>query len=242
MSRRLAFLLAVFVADWLAFLPVRLGYAPIHTSLGRLLMISGSSVVVCVAAVVLARRRDLFTAADLGLTPTETQRARAIVGGRFALVLLGLFVGAALLHMLPPVNYSLWNRLSYPEFVDELRRHEWRDSFARSVPPVDAADAAIVFVHGVILSPLTEEIPYRALFMPTVLPYLGRHGAALASGVVFFGLHVLVYGLTPAADYFLAGVAYAYFFGWFGLAGAVAVHAGGNFGLLLLALYVEFWA
>lgn len=239
MSRRAALLLAVFVADWLAFLPARLGYAHPHTSLARLFVLVGPSIVVCVVAVAVALRARIFSRAELGLEPTEFQRERGLVGKRGYLALLGVFIAGALTHMFPPVNFSLLNGFSHAEFLELLRQNEWRSNFARCVPPVDFGDVALVFLHGVILAPLTEEIPYRALFVPTVLPYLGRVGTAIAAGLVFLGLHVLVYGRSLHGSYFLVGAALVFIFLWFGLRGALLFHGGCNFGLLVLALYVE---
>ncbi len=51
-------------------------------------------------------------------------------------MLFGLVVAGALTHMLPPVNYSLVNGLSYAEFIDLVRSNEWRATFARSLPPI----------------------------------------------------------------------------------------------------------
>lgn len=242
MSKRAALLALVLVTDWLCFLPIRLGYAPQHTSVGRVAMISGSSLVLCAVALAVALGRGLYTRAELGLEATDFMKRRGLVGWRYILLLAAIFIATAVIHMLPPINYSIAQGLSYAEFVDELRRHEWRSAFARSEQPIDAKDVVLVFLHSVVFAPVTEEIPYRALFVPVVLPRLGRHLTALASGLVFFGLHTLVYGLTPAPDYFISGLAFAYVFMYAGLAGSILCHAGGNFGLWLLAMFVEFWA
>lgn len=178
----------------------------------------------------------------LGLEATDFMTRRHLVGWRFALVLAAIFLVAALVYMAPPINYSIAHGFSYGEFVEELRRHEWRATFARSVPPVDPLEVVLVFLHSVVFAPLTEEIPYRALFVPVVSPALGRHWTAIASGLVFLALHTFVYGLTPDPSYFLGGLASAYAFLCFGLAGAVVCHAGGNFGIWMLAMFVEFWA
>jgi membrane protease YdiL (CAAX protease family) len=240
MLRRAALLLAVLAFDWLAFMPIRLGYAPPHTSLGRLLFIYGPTVLLCAVSVAVALRRGVHTRADLGLETTEYQRRHRIIGWRYALALLGLFLAGALTHMLPPVNYSLVHGLSYAEFIELVRGNEWRACFARSLPPVDGGDIALVFAQGVVLAPLVEETVYRALFVPTVFGTLGRFGTAAAAGVLFHGVHVVIYGMPAHPSYFLVGAALAYVFYWFGLRGALAAHAGCNFGLLLLALLVEF--
>ena len=242
MSKRAALLASVFFVDWLCFVPIRLGYAPKYTSVGRVAMISGPSLVLCAVALVVALGRGLYSRAELGLEANDFLKRRGLVGWRFALLIAAIFIVTAIIYIFPPINYSITHGLSYTEFVDELRRHEWRSIFARSEQPIDAKDVVLVFLHSVVFAPLTEEIPYRALFIPVVLPKLGRHLTALASGVVFLGLHTLVYGLTPAPDYFLMGVAFAYVFMYAGLAGSIACHAGGNCGRWLLAMFVEFWA
>ena len=241
MPRRWALLLAVFIADWLAFMPARLGYAPSQTTIGRVLLLSGPALLVSAIGITVARQRGIFSRAELGLGVTEFQRRRGLVGLRGALTLLGLFVLGALSHMLPSMNYSFANGLNYSEFIELVRGNEWRWSFARSPAPVDIGDVALVFTKGVILAPLVEEIPYRALFVPTVLPHLGRVGAAVASGLVFFGVHVLVYGVPMHPSYFLVGAALAAIFLGFGLLGALIFHAGCNFGILGLALVVEYF-
>lgn len=242
MSKRAALLASVLVVDCLCFLPIRLGYAPRYTSIGRVAMISGPSLVLCAVALAVALGRGLYTRAELGLEATEFMKRRGLVGWRYAVLLTAIFIVAALIHMFPPINYSIVHGFSYAEFVDELRRHEWRSTFARSEQPVDPVEVVLVFLHSVVFAPLTEEIPYRALFVPAVLPRLGRHLTALASGLVFLGLHTVVYGLTPDPSYFLGGLAFAYVFMYAGLAGAIVCHAGGNFGIWLLAMFVEFWA
>lgn len=75
------------------------------------------------------------------------------------------------------------------------------------------------------------------------VPERGRRAEiGLASGLVFLGLHAVVYGLTPDPSYFLGGLAFAYVFMYVGLAGAIVCNAGGNFGIWHLAMFVEFWA
>lgn len=92
----------------------------------------------------------------------------------------------------------------------------------------------VAFVKGVILPPIVEEVPYRALFLAVVLSRLSRHGAALASGAVFFIVHWLAYGAQPHPAFFLSGWVYAWAFMWLGLPGALVAHAGEDFGVYLL--------
>lgn len=243
MYRRVAFFLTVLAAEVLCLLGLRYGrLTPSELGLARIATLYLPGLVILVLAFVWVRRTGLFTAAELGLRPTDWMRQRGVLGWRYALLLFLSFIVTAILHAVPPINYSLLNGLSYAEFVGEVRSHEWREVFARAKAPIGASEVALTWTKMCFLAPLSEEALYRAFFMPAVLPRLNLHVAAILSGAVFHAVHVYVYGYSPAPDYFLGGWAFAYVFMYLGLAGAVVCHAGGNFGIWLLAVFVEFWA
>lgn len=78
-----------------------------------------------------------------------------------------------------------------------------------------------------VLAPIVEELIYRAVLVPAILPILGPWGAIAASGIAFAGLHQ-AYG-NPGPDNQVAGfiLAWAYL-----RSGAiwvpVALHSLGN--------------
>lgn len=68
-------------------------------------------------------------------------------------------------------------------------------------------------------------------------PRQARGNAAIASGVVFFLVHWLAYGAQPHPAYFLSGWVFAWAFMFAGLPGALMVHGGENFGVLVLGTF-----
>ena len=142
---------------------------------------------------------------------------------------------------LTPINYAYSHGLTHEEFLEELRRFEYRSTL-EAYEPIDAAGLALSFFDGSVHAPFAEEVPYRALLVPLVRPWIGRFGTALCSGVVFFLLHWLVYGLGPEPSHFFSGAIFAYLFMYAGLGASLAAHAGGNAGIWLLAVYAAFAA
>jgi membrane protease YdiL (CAAX protease family) len=237
MARRALFVLAVVAACWLKSFALRTGDAlhllPRTMSVGRLAFFVLPGLVIAALAIYLARRWALFSRSELGLERSEWQRRHPT---RHALILGGLLAGFAVAYMLPPINYALTNGLTYADFLSEIRSHEYRSTL-EPYEPLDASGLSLSFLDDVVFPPLMEEVPYRALLVPLVLPVLGRWGAVLVSGAVFFLTHWLAYQQAPNLQHFLGGVVLAYVFLRVGLAGSLATHAGSNAGIWLLAVW-----
>lgn len=216
-------------------------FLPQTMSAERLAAFAVPGILISGTAILLAVRWRVFTRVELGLAPTDWQLKYRVTGFRLALFLLGLFLVFALMYALPPINYAYSQGLSHAEFLEELRRFEYRSTL-EAYEPIDAAGLALSFFDGSVHAPLAEEVPYRALLVPLVRPWIGRFGTALCSGVVFFLLHWLVYGLGPEPSHFFSGAIFAYLFMYAGLGASLAAHAGGNAGIWLLAVYAAFAA
>lgn len=238
MARRALFVFSVVAACWLKSFALHTGDAlhvlPRAMTVARLAALALPGLAIAAAAIYLARRWGLFSRVELGLERSAWQRRHPL---RHAAIVGGLFAGFALAYMLPPINYAIANGLNYADFLTEIRLHEYRSTL-RPYEPIDAAALGLSFLDDVVFPPLIEEVPYRALLVPLVLPLLGRWGAVVTSGVVFFLTHWIAYEQGPNLQHFLSGAVLAFIFLRVGLAGSLAAHAGGNAGIWLLA----FWA
>lgn len=236
MSRRASILLATIAADVACIVALRSsGLEPLDAPVLRGVLVYGPPLLIAGVALSLALRGGHFTRAELGFRVPEWALRRGWVG--YGLLLLAVFLAAALIDVGVPLSSLSASGMSHEEIVAHLRRHEYRYMYGRLEPPLATWDVGVVLVKNVILPPLVEEVPYRALFIPVVLARLSRHHAALASGVVFFLLHWLAYGAQPHPAYFLSGWAFAWAFMVLGLPGAVVAHAGEDFGVFLLATF-----
>lgn len=243
MLGRVIFVLAVLALFGLRSLVTHFSEAflPQTMSAERLAVFAVPGILTSGAAILLALRWRLFTRVELGLAPTVWQLRYRVTGLRFAFFLLGIFLIFALLYALPPINYAYSQGLSHADFLEEIRRFEYRSTL-EAYEPINAAGLALSFFDGSVHAPLAEEVPCRALLVPLVQPWIGRLGTALCSGVVFFLLHWLVYGLGPEPSHFFSGAIFAYLFMYAGLGASLAAHAGGNAGIWLLAVYAAFAA
>lgn len=87
----------------------------------------------------------------------------------------------------------------------------------------------------VVSFPVIEELIYRLVVCVALLPWIGRWGAVMVSGVLFAALHVR-YGV-PAANNMAAGFLFAWaFVRSENIAVPLVLHAAGNLGLGLIAL------
>lgn len=203
----------------------------------RVALIYGPGLATAGAALVIALRGDFFTPAELGLhmPPWTMRRGR----GGAAVLLLAIFLVGVLVDIAGPIGTMTANGMSYEEIVAHLRRFEYRYTFGQLAPPPPTWAIGLEAVTSV-LAPLSEEVPYRALLVPTMLSRLSRNSAALVSGVVFFLVHWLAFGGAPHPAYFLHGWAFAWVFMLSGLPGSIAAHAGVCFGVLALATFAGF--
>lgn len=232
-------MLAVIAADVAWMLAFRhAGFAPRGAPVLRGVLIYGPSLLIAAAGVTAALRNGLFTPAELGLRMPAWTMGRG--RGGLILLLIAIFLAGALIDMAVPIGTMLVDGMTYDEIVDHLRRHEYRYTYGYREPPPATSDIGVELFKSVILPPLVEEVPYRALFIPVVLARLSRGNAALASGLVFFLLHWLVYGAQPHPAYFITGWAFAWAFMLAGLPGSIAAHAGVLFGVLALATFAGF--
>lgn len=240
MRGRIALSAAIILADSLTLLALRHAHLlPAPMSIARAIALYLPTALLAALGVSLALRLRLLTPPELGLGVTEFRRRHRLVERRYAAVLTALFVVAALTHALPPICAAVVEGWTHGELLAELRAHEWRDHF-RHAGTVGVFALAYAFITRCVLSPVLEEIIFRALLIPAASP-LGPHGAALVSGAVFHALHVYVYGYASEPSFFLVGWALAYTFIFLGLPAAILCHAGCNVGLYLLALYVHVW-
>lgn len=236
MSRRASILLATIAADVACIVAFRFsGLEPLDAPVLRGVLVYGPPLLIASVALAVALRGRHFTCAELGLRVPEWALRRGWIG--YCLLLLGVFVVAALVDIGAPLSSLNASGMTFEEIVAHLRRYEYRYMYGRLEPPLMAWDIGVVLVKNVLLPPLVEEVPYRALFIPVARARLSRHHAALASGAVFFLLHWLAYGAQPHPAYFLSGWAFAWAFMLLGLPGAIVAHAGEDFGVFLLATF-----
>ncbi|MBZ5712298.1 CPBP family intramembrane glutamic endopeptidase [Nannocystis pusilla] len=238
MSKRVALMLATMAAQlvWIN-ASWRSGLMPPDSPVVQGVLVHGPMLIVAGVALVLAVRRGLFTPAELGLeAPAWTMRCGR--AGR-VLLLLAIFLAGALIDISGPLGTMTANGMSYSEIVHHLFRYEYRYIYGRLEPPLSTWDVGVHAVSTIVFPPLTEEIPYRALFIPVALSRLSRSGAAMASGVVFFLYHWLA-GWAPHPAFFLHGWAFAWAFMLVGLAGSIAAHAGVLLGVVVLGTFAGF--
>ncbi|MDC0668397.1 CPBP family intramembrane glutamic endopeptidase [Nannocystis radixulma] len=239
MSKRNALALAVIAANVAWMLAFRhAGFVPRDAPVLRGVLLYGPTLGIAAAGLIAALRGGLFTPAELGLRMPAWTLRRGPVG--LVLLLIAIFLAGALIDMMVPLGTMAANGMSYDEIVDHLRHHEYRYTYGRRELPLASWDIGVEVFKSVILPPLAEEVPYRALFVPAVLSRLSRSNAALASGVIFFLLHWLVYGAQPHPAYFISGWAFAWAFMLVGLPGSIAAHAGENFGVFMLGTFAAF--
>lgn len=214
------------------------GLEPLDAPVLRGVLLYVPTLTIAVTGLVVALRTGLFTPVELGLGRPEwaAQRGRAIV----VLLLLAVFLAGALVDTAGPIGAMVANGMSHDEIVAHLRRYEYRYTYGQLEPPLAAWEIGVQAAKGLLLAPLVEEVPYRALFVPVAFSRLSRQSTALASGVVFFLVHWLAYGAQPHPAYFLSGWAFAWAFTLLGLPGALAAHAGENFGVFALGTYAAF--
>jgi len=213
------------------------GLEPRDAPILRVALIYGPGLITAGTALIIALRTGLFTPAQLGLhMPAWTLRRGR---GGAALLLLAIFLAGMLVDVAGPVGTMTANGMSCDEIVAHLRRYEYWYTFGRLEPPPPAWAIGLEAVTS-ILAPLSEEVPYRALLVPTMLLRLSRNSAALVSGAVFFLVHWLAFGGAPHPAYFLHGWAFAWVFMLAGLSGSIAAHAGVCFGVLALATFAGF--
>ncbi|MCY1055512.1 CPBP family intramembrane glutamic endopeptidase [Nannocystis sp. SCPEA4] len=214
------------------------GLDPVDDPFLRGVVIHGPMLTIAVVGLLLALQCGLFTREELGLRMPDWTTLRGRVGQ--VLLLVAIFLAGALIDMAGPLGTMLSNGMSYEEIVDHLRRHEYRYVYGRTEPPLSAWNIGLGAVKKMVLPPLTEEIPYRALLLPVLLSKMSRGWAALLSGLVFFLVHWLGYGSQPHPAYFLSGWVFAWAFMLVGLPGSIAAHAGENSGVVVLGTFAAF--
>lgn len=216
----------------------RSGLEPRDAPVWRGVMVYGPALVINTVSLIVALRYKLFTPAELGLR----RPAWAMRHGRawFALVLFAVFIAAALVDFITPLATMTASGMAYEEIVEHVRQHEYRYTYGRLAPPPAAWNIAVEFIKAVVVAPLDEELPYRALFVPVALSKLSRSHTALASGAIFFLVHWLAYGAQAHPVYFLSGWLFAWAFMWAGLPAALAAHGGENFGSSMLGTLSAF--
>lgn len=216
----------------------RSGLEPRDAPVLRGVLLYGPALLVAGVGVGVGLRRGLFTPAELGLRrPAWAVRRHWIW---FVLALLAMFVAAALVDAVAPLATLASRGMPFEDIMEHVRRHEYRYTYGRLEPPPAAWNIAVEFIKGVVLAPLAEEVPYRALFIPVALSRLSRGNVAIASGLVFLLVHWLAYGAQPHPAYFLSGWVFAWAFMFAGLPGALMVHGGENFGVLVLGTFAAF--
>ncbi|MDC0672472.1 CPBP family intramembrane glutamic endopeptidase [Nannocystis radixulma] len=236
MSKRSWLLLTTILAQagWIATLR-HSGLEPRDAPVLRGVLVYGPSLLISGVGLLVALRTGLFTRSEVGLEAPGWASRTGRLG--WPLLLLGIFLASALVDMAGPIGTMLSNGMSYKEIVDHLRSYEYRYVFGRIQPPPDAWDIGVQATKRIVLAPLSEEIPYRALFVPVLLSRLSRGWTAVASGVVFLLLHWLAYNGQLHPAHFLSGWAFAWAFMVAGLPGALAAHAGVNFGVVVLGTF-----
>jgi membrane protease YdiL (CAAX protease family) len=204
------------------------GLDPVDAPVLRGVVLYGPGLVTAGLALAIALRTGLFTASELGLRRQPWAP------------LIGLFFAGTIIEIAGPLGTMVASGMNYDEIVAHLFRHEFRYMYSVQALPLTAWDIGVRAVKSLVLVPLTEEIPYRSLFMPVVLTWMSRSWSAGASGLVFFLVHWIAFGGAPHPAYFLHGFGFAWAFLWAGLPGAVAAHAGVSLGVIALATFAAF--